>query len=65
MDAKSRKLTSRFCHRRTKLFQIQTAEYREPDYVSLDASNEMAFDRCVKYSLGAFDHRNEASFLIC
>jgi hypothetical protein len=38
-------------------------KYRSQDYTSLDAVNEAELDRFVKYSIGEFDHRNEASFL--
>jgi hypothetical protein len=66
MDRKLRKQAGKDCPLAERRFfspKYTVPQYRSHDYASLDAVNQTEFDRCVRYSLGEFDHRNEAAFL--
>jgi hypothetical protein len=66
MDRKLRKQPAKDCPLAERKFfspKYTVPKYRSHDYASLDAVNQTEFDRCVRSSLGEFDHRNEAAFL--
>jgi hypothetical protein len=66
MDRKLRKSVAKSCPLAEKAFsgrRYLLPPYRQADYVDLDTNNHMELDRCLRYSLGEFDHRNEAAFL--
>jgi hypothetical protein len=65
VDTKRQKLIGRYCPLAERRFfspKYTVPKYRSRDYASLDAANEAEFDRCVKYSLGEFDHRKRSEF---